>query len=124
MRVRFDQEADALHIRLDRSPVFESEEIRPGVALDLDEWGEVIGLEMLRVSQRLPTATRVGTRSVGRRSILIAPLHYQCRSFDVNNSRSSALFHRISGIADFSFPKLTSCSHIPNRVKAHHYGRL
>ena len=57
MRVRFDQEADALHIRLDRSRVFESEEIRPGVALDLDDRGEVIGLEMLRVSQRLPTAT-------------------------------------------------------------------
>jgi uncharacterized protein YuzE len=56
MRVRFDQESDALHIRLDKSPVFESKETRPGLVLDLDERGEVIGLEMLRVSQRLPTA--------------------------------------------------------------------
>ncbi len=56
MRVRFEQEADALHVRIDESPVFESEEIRPGVVLDLDQRGEVIGLEMLRVSQRLPTA--------------------------------------------------------------------
>jgi uncharacterized protein YuzE len=56
MRVRFDQEADALHVRLDESPVFESEEIRPGVIIDLDQRGEVIGLEMLRVSQRLPMA--------------------------------------------------------------------
>ena len=56
MRVRFDQEADALHVRIDESPVFESEEIRPGVIIDLDQRGEVIGLEMLRVSQRLPMA--------------------------------------------------------------------
>jgi len=124
MRVRFDQEADALHTRLDRSPVFESEEIRPGVALDLDERGEVIGLEMLRVSQRLPTATREGTPSARRRSILIAPLYYQCRSFDVNHSRSVAFFRRIQGISDFSFPQLTSCSHISNRVKAHYCNRL
>lgn len=56
MRVRFDQEADALYVRIDNSPVFESEEIRPGVMIDLDERGEIIGMEMLRVSQRLPAA--------------------------------------------------------------------
>jgi len=36
--------------------VFESEEIRPGVMIDLDQRGEIIGLEMLRVSERLPSA--------------------------------------------------------------------
>lgn len=46
----------ALYVRIDESPVFESEEIRPGVMIDLDERGEIIGLEMLCVSQRLPTA--------------------------------------------------------------------
>lgn len=56
MKVRFDQEADALYVRLDESPVFESEEIRPGGMIDLDRRGEIIGLEMLRVSQRLPSA--------------------------------------------------------------------
>lgn len=56
MRVRLDREADALYVRLDESPVFESEEIRPGVMIDLDERGEIIGLEMLRVSRRLPSA--------------------------------------------------------------------
>ena len=55
MRVRFDQEADALYVRLDRSKVVESEEIRPGVVIDLDERGEIIGFEMLQVSKRLPT---------------------------------------------------------------------
>jgi uncharacterized protein YuzE len=55
LRVGYDPEADSV-FRLDESPVVESEEIRPGVVLDLDERGEIIGIEMLRVSQRLPKA--------------------------------------------------------------------
>ncbi len=56
MRVRFDEAADALYVRIDESPVVESEEVRPGVVLDLDERGEIVGIEILRVAQRLPTA--------------------------------------------------------------------
>jgi uncharacterized protein YuzE len=56
MRVRFDEGADALYVRIDESPVVESEEVRPGVVLDLDERGEIVGIEVLRVAQRLPTA--------------------------------------------------------------------
>jgi len=57
VRVRFDEQADALSVRLDDSPVRESEEVRPGVVLDLDERGEIVGIEILRVAQRLPKAT-------------------------------------------------------------------
>ena len=56
MRVRFDQGADALYVRIDESPVVESEEVRPGVVLDLDERGEIVGIEILRVAQGQPTA--------------------------------------------------------------------
>ena len=56
MRVRFDEQADALYVRLDESPVVESEEVRPGVVLDLDGRGEIVGIEILRVAERLPTA--------------------------------------------------------------------
>ena len=56
MRVRFDQQADALYVRLDESAIAESEEVRPGVVFDLDERGEIVGIEILRVAQRLPTA--------------------------------------------------------------------
>jgi uncharacterized protein YuzE len=56
MRVRFDQQADALYLRLDESTIVESEEVRPGVVLDLDERGEVVGIEILRVARRLPEA--------------------------------------------------------------------
>ncbi len=55
MRVRFDQQADALYLRLDESRVVESEEIRPGFILDLDDRGEIVGIEILR-RQRLPGA--------------------------------------------------------------------
>lgn len=56
MRVRFDQQEDALYVRLDESPIADSEEVRPGVILDLDEQGEVVGIEILRVGRRLPGA--------------------------------------------------------------------
>jgi uncharacterized protein YuzE len=56
MRVRMDEGADALYIRFEESPIVESEEVSPGVILDFDENGRVVGLEMLNVRQRLPRA--------------------------------------------------------------------
>ncbi len=56
MRVRMDEGADALYIRFEESPIVESEEVSPGVILDFDGNGRVVGLEMLNVRQRLPGA--------------------------------------------------------------------
>ena len=56
MRVRTDEVADALYIRLDESAIVESEEVSPGVILDFDEGGRVVGIEILNVRQRLPGA--------------------------------------------------------------------
>jgi uncharacterized protein YuzE len=56
MRVRTDEAADALYIRLDESAIVESEEVSPGVVLDFDESGRVVGIEILNVHQRLPEA--------------------------------------------------------------------
>jgi uncharacterized protein YuzE len=56
MRVRFDQEADALYIRLVDTPVQESDEVRPGVVLDYDADNRVVGIELLRIQERLPAA--------------------------------------------------------------------
>lgn len=56
MRIRFDAESDALYLRLDESPIVESEEVRPGVILDFNEANEVVGMEILRVQRRLPDA--------------------------------------------------------------------
>lgn len=43
-------------MRLGDSSIVESEELRPGLIVDLDERGEVVGLEILDVAQRVPAA--------------------------------------------------------------------
>ena len=54
MKLHFDETADALYLRLDDSTVVESEEVQPGIVLDFDERGEVVGIEILRVKERVP----------------------------------------------------------------------
>ncbi|MEI8346417.1 MAG: DUF2283 domain-containing protein [Pseudomonadota bacterium] len=58
MRVSFDEKANAVYFSLtnnvDRAQVAESEEVRPGVILDLNDKGEVLGLEILNVKGRIP----------------------------------------------------------------------
>ncbi|MCX6028525.1 MAG: DUF2283 domain-containing protein [Chloroflexi bacterium] len=43
---------DALYFRLTDAAIFESEEVQPGVILDFDEKGRVVGVEMLALSTR------------------------------------------------------------------------
>ena len=52
MKLNVDKESDALYLRLDDSPVVESEEVSPGVVLDYNESNEVVGVEMLHLSKR------------------------------------------------------------------------
>jgi uncharacterized protein YuzE len=54
MKLHIDKEADALYLRLDDSRIIESEEVSPGVVLDFNEHKQVVGVEMLRLSQRTP----------------------------------------------------------------------
>jgi len=56
MRLHFDEKADALYLRLDDSSVVESEEVRPGIVLDFDQRNQVVGIEILRVKERVPLA--------------------------------------------------------------------
>ena len=52
MKLNVDKKADALYLRLDDSPIVESEEVSQGVVLDYNESNEVIGVEMLHLSKR------------------------------------------------------------------------
>ena len=52
MKLHVDKKADALYLRLDDSPVIESEEVAPGIVLDYNELNEVVGVEMLQLSRR------------------------------------------------------------------------
>ena len=54
MRLKIDHEADALYLRLDDSPIMESEEVSPCVVLDFNEQNQVVGVEMLNLSKRTP----------------------------------------------------------------------
>jgi uncharacterized protein YuzE len=57
MKVSVDKEADALYMRLSDSSIHDSEEVRPGVILDYDDKNNLVGIEILRVSKRVPSAT-------------------------------------------------------------------
>ena len=52
MKLNVDKKADALYLRLDDSPIVESEEVSPGVVLDYNAANEVVGVEMLHLSKR------------------------------------------------------------------------
>lgn len=52
MRFEYDQQADAMYIRLRSGNVAGSKEVHPGVVLDLDTQGQVLGIELLDVSER------------------------------------------------------------------------
>jgi uncharacterized protein YuzE len=52
MRLRVDEEADALHLQLVDVPVEESEEVAPGVIVDYDNSNQVIGIEVFHLSKR------------------------------------------------------------------------
>ena len=55
MKLNVDKEADALYLRLDDSPIVESEEVLPGVMFDYNESNAVVGVEMLHLSKRSST---------------------------------------------------------------------
>jgi uncharacterized protein YuzE len=52
MRLKVDKESDTLYLRLDESKIVESEEVRPGVVLDFNDKGNVVGVEFLGISAR------------------------------------------------------------------------
>lgn len=53
MRLKVDKENDALYFRLDESSIVESEEVQPGVVLDFNVDGKVVGIEILNLSMRM-----------------------------------------------------------------------
>ncbi len=53
MKLSIDETADALYLQLINHPVAESAEIVPGVIIDYDERGEIIGVEVLHLTKRL-----------------------------------------------------------------------
>jgi uncharacterized protein YuzE len=65
MKIEYDQQADAMYIRLRAGDVAESEEVRPGVVLDFDAQGQVLGIEMLDVSKRIDNPRELSMELIG-----------------------------------------------------------
>lgn len=54
MKLKVDQQADALYLTLGEAPASDSEEVSSGIIVDYDEQGHVVGIEMLHLSKRVP----------------------------------------------------------------------
>jgi uncharacterized protein YuzE len=53
MNIEFDPEANALYLKLRSGKVEKTKEVEPGVILDFDKTGNVLGVEVLYVHQRM-----------------------------------------------------------------------
>jgi len=53
VKVTYDPEVDVLRILLSDAPIEESDEDKPGVILDYDKDGNIVGLEILEASKRM-----------------------------------------------------------------------
>lgn len=54
MKIKFDEQSDSIYIRFDESKIIESEEVRPGILFDFNNQSQVVGIEVLRVQERIP----------------------------------------------------------------------
>lgn len=54
MKLKVDEQADALYLTLREAPAVRSEEVSPGIIVDYDDENNVVGIEMLYLSKRAP----------------------------------------------------------------------
>ncbi|MCC7493368.1 MAG: DUF2283 domain-containing protein [Fimbriimonadaceae bacterium] len=63
MTVRYDREVDVLRILFNDHQIAESDEVAPGIVLDYDAVGRVVGIEVLDASEQVsdPGSIRLQT---------------------------------------------------------------
>jgi len=54
MKVRYDKEVDILYIQFSDEKISESDEEKPGIILDYDIDGNILGIEVLNASKKMP----------------------------------------------------------------------
>ncbi|MHB8166333.1 MAG: DUF2283 domain-containing protein [Sulfuricella sp.] len=59
MKINYDREVDVLRIEFSHAAIEESDETRPGVILDYDKEGNVVGMEILDASKRTENPSMV-----------------------------------------------------------------
>ena len=65
MKVTYDTEVDILRILFSNSPIEESDEEKPGVIIDYDKEGNIVGMEILDASKRMDNPRAVDYAVVG-----------------------------------------------------------
>ncbi len=53
MKVTYDPEVDVLRILFSTAPIEESDEDKPGIIIDYDKDGNIVGMEILDASKRM-----------------------------------------------------------------------
>lgn len=53
MKATYDEQADSLWIRWNEQPIEESDEVAPGIILDYDSCGNVVGVEVVNASKKI-----------------------------------------------------------------------
>ena len=52
VRFEYDRQSDAAYLRIRRGKVSESEEVAPGLIVDLDAKDQIVGIEILSFARR------------------------------------------------------------------------
>ena len=65
MKINYDPDVDVLRIIFSNAPVEESDEEKPGIILDFDKSGNVVGMEILNASKRMENPRTVEYAVVG-----------------------------------------------------------
>jgi len=65
MKVTYDPDTDVLRILLSSAQIDDSDEERPGVIIDYDREGNIVGLEILDASKRVEDPRRVDHEVMG-----------------------------------------------------------
>jgi uncharacterized protein YuzE len=52
MKIKFDKEADAIYLRFSDAEVAVSDEEKPGIVIDYDKDGNIVGIELLEASKK------------------------------------------------------------------------
>ncbi len=53
MLIKYDKEVDVVYIKFSEGKVAESDEDKPGIILDYDDEGNIVGIEVLEASKKI-----------------------------------------------------------------------
>ena len=59
MKVKYDKEVDVLYITFSEKQIAESDEDKPGIILDYDNSGAMVGIEILDASKKMNNPAKV-----------------------------------------------------------------